>query len=263
MTVSRAPTRPALTYVGGPTAAIDFCGLRFLTDPTFDPAGEVYVGPTSTLTKLAGPALPLEALGRIDAVLLSHDHHSDNLDRAGRTMLGQAAQVLTTQAGATRLGGGAVGLVPWQSHGIAMPDGRTVRVTATPARHGPEGGDRGPVIGFVLECSRDERSVIYVTGDTVWYEGVADVAARFAVTTAVLFMGAARVAAAGPSHITMSADDGVQTAKAFPGAFIVPLHFEGWQHFSESRADVDRAFAAAGLSDRLHWPEPGKAIALR
>jgi hypothetical protein len=37
-------------------------------------------------------------------------------------------------------------------------------------------------------------------------------------------------------------------------ATVIPLHFEGWEHFSESRADVERAFAAAGLSDRLQWP---------
>jgi len=61
----------------------------------------------------------------------------------------------------------------------------------------------------------------------------------------------------------MTADDGVHAANAFPDALIVPLHFEGWQHFSESRADVERAFAAAGVSDRLRWPEPGRAIELR
>lgn len=263
MTTTNSRDQLSLTYVGGPTIAIDFGGLRFLTDPTFDAGGGEYKTPTSTLTKIDGPAIALEALGHIDVVLLSHDHHFDNLDRAGRAMLGQASQVLTTLVGADRLGAGAIGLAPWQSHGIATPDGRTVRITAAPARHGPEGGDRGPVIGFVLECNGDEHSVLYVAGDTVWYEGVAAVADRFPVTTAVLFMGAARVAAAGPSHLTMTATDGVHAARAFPEALIVPLHFEGWQHFSESRADVDRTFSAAGLSDRLRWPEPGRPIALR
>ena len=79
-------------------------------------------------------------------------------------------------------------------------------------------------------------------------------ARRFAVKTAILFLGAARVAAVGPFHLTMTATEAVQAARAFAGARIVPLHCEGWEHFSESRADVERAFREAGMSDRLFWP---------
>jgi hypothetical protein len=39
-------------------------------------------------------------------------------------------------------------------------------VTATPARHGPAGGDRGPVIGFVLRISDGSLPPVYVSGDT-------------------------------------------------------------------------------------------------
>ena len=116
--------------------------------------------------------------------------------------------------------------------------------------------------GFVLQRDDAPDRALYVSGDTVWYEGVAEVAARFHVTTAVLFMGAARVAAAGPAHITMTAEDGVHAARAFSAAVIVPVHFEGWKHFSESRSDIERVFAAAVLSHRLRWPEPNAAITL-
>jgi L-ascorbate metabolism protein UlaG (beta-lactamase superfamily) len=39
------------TYIGGPTALIEIDGLRFLTDPTFDPAGTTYETPVYTLRK--------------------------------------------------------------------------------------------------------------------------------------------------------------------------------------------------------------------
>ncbi len=45
-------------------------------------------------------------------------------------------------------------------------------------------------------------------------------------------------------------------------AVIVRLHFEGWEHFSESREDIAAAFARAGLADRLRWPVPGRTIAV-
>jgi L-ascorbate metabolism protein UlaG (beta-lactamase superfamily) len=253
--------RLRVTYVGGPTALLESGGLRLLTDPTFDPAGESYTTPVYTLRKTQAPALTPEAVGAVDAVLLSHDHHFDNLDRAGCAFLPRARRVLTTVAGAERLGGSAVGLEPWHSRDIPAADGRVLRVTATPARHGPAHADRGPVVGFLLQRA-DEPSApaVYISGDTVWYEGVADVARRSPVFVALLFTGAARVSAVGPWHLTMTAAEAVEAARAFARAAIVPLHFEGWEHFSESRGELEQAFAAAGMNDRLHLLEPGGVV---
>jgi len=248
-----------LTYVGGPTALLEFGGAKFLTDPTFDPSpGEYTTGPV-TLLKTSGPAItPLDA-GPVDFVLLSHDHHADNLDRAGRSLLPRAKTVLTTVEGAERLGGNSIGLNPWQSLDLSVGD-RGLRVVATPARHGPPENDRGPVVGFVLQIPNAPEHAVYFSGDTVWYEGVAEVARRFPITVAILNLGAARVPQVGPFHLTMTAAEGVEVARAFSGAAIVPLHFEGWAHFSEGRAAIEQAFGAAGLSSRLCWPEAGKAI---
>ena len=246
-----------ITYIGGPTALIEMDGLRLLTDPTFDPAGSEYQGPGYTLCKTLGPALAASSLGRIDAVLLSHDHHFDNLDTAGRELLATAAAVFTTEAGAARLGGQAIGMKPWDTHDLVARDGRTVRLTATPARHGPEHGDRGPVIGFVLDQPAGGEPTVYVSGDTVLYDAVVEVARRFRVAVAVLFMGSARVAAAGPPPLTFTASEGVAAARIFGDATVVPLHYEGWAHFSENRDDIAAAFAAAGLQERLRWLQPG------
>jgi L-ascorbate metabolism protein UlaG (beta-lactamase superfamily) len=173
-----------LTYVGGPTALLEIGGLRILTDPTFDPAGGEYRAPSYSLHKTQGPAVRLEALGRINVVLLSHDHHFDNLDTSGRELLARVDTVLTTRAAAERLGTPAKGLSPWESHDLALPDGSVLRVTAAPARHGPVGGDRGPVVGFVLHRPGESKRAIYFSGDTVWYEGVAEVARAFRVDVA-------------------------------------------------------------------------------
>jgi L-ascorbate metabolism protein UlaG (beta-lactamase superfamily) len=248
-----------LTCIGGPTVLLELGGLRLLTDPTFDPAGSEYPTPVYTLHKTTGPARSADEMGRIDAVLLSHDHHFDNLDRAGREMLSGARQVFSTIAGAERLGQGAIGLAPGDQQVLRAPDGRQLLITATPARHGPPGGDRGPVIGFMLRWSDAPEKVVYLSGDTVLYDGVAQLFGREPIRIAVLFAGAARVAAAGPSHLTFTASELVEVARACPGALIVPVHVEGWAHFSESRKDVEAAFARAGLRERLCVLEPGEA----
>ena len=122
-----------ITLIGGPTALIEIDGLRLLTDPTFDAPG-AYQLPHVKLEKLSGPALGTEAIGDIDAVLLSHDQHADNLDHSGKDFLPRAKRVLTTIAGARRLGGHAEGLAPWASVELTGGAGHSLTVTATPAR---------------------------------------------------------------------------------------------------------------------------------
>lgn len=107
------------TYIGGPTALIEIHGLRVLTDPTFDAGGTSYETPVYTLRKTTDPAVAADALGRIDAVLLSHDHHFDNLDRAGRAMLSQARRVFAPAVGAERLNGITTGIAPWRAFAAA------------------------------------------------------------------------------------------------------------------------------------------------
>jgi L-ascorbate metabolism protein UlaG (beta-lactamase superfamily) len=258
--MSPAPLR--VTYIGGPTALLECAGLRFLTDPTLDPAGTDYPTPVYTLHKTQSPALPAAGIDHIDAVLLSHDHHFDNLDHAGRAAVAIAGMTYTTRTGAERLGAMARGLEPWESVDLPTPGGGSLRLTATPARHGPAGGDRGPVIGFILTDLRHPEASTWFSGDTVWYEGVEEVGRRFRVGTALLNLGAAKVAAAGPDPLTFTAAQAVELARAWPETLIIPLHFEGWTHFSEGQAEVARAFAAAGLESRLRWLEPGKRTTL-
>lgn len=250
----------AITHIGGPTALLDFGGVRVLTDPTFDPPGGEYQTGPVMLRKLSGPALTPEQVGVIDHVLLSHDHHFDNLDHAGRVILTRTKTVFTTEEGSQRLQGNSVGLKDWEITDVTSESGRTLRVVATPARHGPAGLNRGPVIGFVLFFADQSDNAIYVSGDTVWYEGVAEVAKRFPIRTALLHLGAARVPAVGPFHLTMTANEAVEAARAFAQATIVPVHYEGWAHFSEGRAQIEEAFRNAGLSDRLRWLQAGQVM---
>jgi L-ascorbate metabolism protein UlaG (beta-lactamase superfamily) len=213
------------------------------------------------LEKLSGPALGAEAIGEVDAVLLSHDQHADNLDHSGKAFLAKAKRVLTTVAGAKRLGGHAEGLMPWATTELGGKDGRSLTVTATPARHGPAGIEplSGDVIGFVL-TSKDKSPPIYISGDTVWYDGVAEVARRFKAGVVLPFAGAAQTR--GPFHLTMDTNDTIETAHAFPDAVIVPLHTDGWAHFRQDAKDLRASFDTLGFGSRLKILEPGVATVI-
>lgn len=245
-----------ITHLGTATIILEIGSLRFLTDPAFDPPGGKYsFGFGTGSKKLTAPAIPLEQIGNIDAVLLSHDHHADNLDNAGRAFLPKAKQVLTTTSGAKRLKGNAIGLPLWQSIEVKSQDGFSVKITATPARHGPPFSQPivGEVIGFVLEWEGQKQGVLYISGDTVWFSGVAEVANRFKVGVALLHLGGVRFSISGPLRYTFNGKEAVQAAKAINPHKIIPIHYEGWTHFQETRGESEKAFVEAGLDNKVLW----------
>lgn len=257
-------------YIGTATALLEIGGLRLLTDPAFDPENTTYTTPVYTLHKFKPPTVTVDHIGHIDHVLLSHDHHLDNLDHLGMQLLTKVDSVITTTQGADRLnnqgarpgdapapkGIHATPLDTWQTIELPTKDGRILTITGTPCRHGPAGSDRGPVTGFILNFKGETKDAIYITGDTVYYEGVEDVARRFDIARILLFIGAARIAAVGPAHLTMTVEESMKAANLFAHAVITPLHFEGWEHFSEGYDEIVRQYTAAGLLDRLHWAPP-------
>jgi len=119
--------------------------------------------------------------------------------------------------------------------------------------------ERGAVIGFIVFFTDAPEQSIYISGDTVWYEGVAEVAKRFPAEVAILHIGAARVPEVGSFHLTMTSEEAVKAAEAFPEAIIIPTHYEGWGHFSEGAKDIRSAFQAAKMEHRLFWPKPGQS----
>jgi len=247
-----------LTLVGGPTAVLEYAGLRWLTDPALSEPGEYQGG----LVKTTGPAIAPEVLPPIDVVLVSHEHHSDNLDPAGREFLPQARRVLTTAQGAERLGGNATGLEPWSSVPVERPGSGPVTVTAVPAQHGPDGTDHitGPVIGFILEADGEDK--VYVSGDNASLEVVRTIAERVGgIDLAILFAGAVQLPHRfDGAYLTLSSDRAAEAAKLLGVRAALPVHFEGWTHFTQGARELRAAFAGNSVSDRLVLAERGETV---
>jgi L-ascorbate metabolism protein UlaG (beta-lactamase superfamily) len=253
-----------LTHIGGPTVLIEFAGWRLLTDPTFDPAGGKYrFGWGTGSTKLTDPAIAAEEIGPIDAVLLSHDHHDDNLDAAGRALLPAAGTTVTTEAGARRLGSNARGLAPWASTELTANGKPTIEVTATPCRHGPPLSRPivGDVVGFSLRWEGQEHGALWISGDTVLYDGVREVADRVEVGTALVHLGGVRFPISGPLRYTMAGAEAVELCGLLGPHTTIPIHYEGWRHFRQGRDQVEGelAKAPAEFRESLRWLPIGVA----
>jgi L-ascorbate metabolism protein UlaG (beta-lactamase superfamily) len=163
-----------------------------------------------------------------------------------------------TPVAAERLGGTAVGLRPWEERHAGR-----VTVTAVPAQHGPDGTEHltGPVTGFVLAASDGPR--VYVSGDNASLRLVTEVAGRFPqVDLAVLFAGAARTPLV-DGYLTLTSQEAVEAARILGAPPVLPLHTDGWAHFTQDGASFRAAFAAAGLDSLLLPAIPGQAATLR
>ncbi|MBJ7521807.1 MAG: MBL fold metallo-hydrolase [Solirubrobacteraceae bacterium] len=256
-----------LTHVGGPTVLIEVGGWRILTDPTFDAPGRRYAfGWGTSSRKVAGPAMAPEALLPIDAVLLSHDHHDDNLDDAGRALLPHADVIVTTTSGARRLGGAARGLAPWETTTLEAPGKVAIEVTATPCRHGPPLSHPlvGDVVGFALRWDGQEHGVLWITGDTVLYDGVREAARRLAVDTAIVHLGGVRFPVTGPLRYTLTGEEAAELIELAGPRQAIPVHYEGWSHFRQGRAAAEAAFSHAPerVRERVRWVPIGTPVDL-
>jgi L-ascorbate metabolism protein UlaG (beta-lactamase superfamily) len=250
----------AISVLGGPTTVVDIGGRRIVMDPTFDPPGV-----HAYLTKLTGPAVSADVLGPIDAVLISHDQHPDNLDDDGRRMALASPLVLTNPGAAGRLGPPAVGLQPWDSYQV--PGSGPLAVQAVPAIHGPADGQRDAsghinceVTGFVLSGPR--LPTVYLSGDNASMAAVKEVADRVHdIDIAVLFAGAASVATKERGRpLTLSAARAAAAAELLGPKLVIPAHVDGWAHFKEGTAELVAAFDQAGISSLLQVAAHGDWI---
>jgi len=261
-----------LTRIGGPTVLVELDGWHILIDPTFDAPGRRYsFGWGTSSRKTLGPTVAADDLGRIDLALVSHDHHADNLDDAGRELLRSAGAVVTTASGAGRM---AQRMPLANLHGLragervllpgAGPGVPTLEITATPCRHGPPLSHPivGDVIGFAIRRAGESRTALWVTGDTVLYPPLRQVAADLDIDVAIVNAGGVRFGITGPLRYTMNGREAVELIHLASPRVAALAHYDGWSHFRDGEEGLSAALDAAPASvrERALWLTDGVAV---
>src|SRR4051812_28010123 len=89
----------AITHLTTACVLLEVGSVRILTDPIFDTGRVRYRLSTGAYaTRSIGPSIAPEKLLPIDAVLLSHSHHADNLDPSGRSFIKRCSTIITCAA---------------------------------------------------------------------------------------------------------------------------------------------------------------------
>ena len=65
------------------------------------------------------------------------------------------------------------------------------------------------------------------------------------VGVALPHLGGVRFPITGPVRYSMTARQAVELCRLIRPRTIVPVHYEGWQHFQQPRAAIEREFARA------------------
>ncbi|EYE91583.1 MBL fold metallo-hydrolase [Aspergillus ruber CBS 135680] len=246
-----------VTHIGTATAILEINGINFLTDPFFSPAGTSFNRGHVVLKVSDDPALRMDQLPTIDAVLLSHEDHEDNLDPLGRQLL-DGRRVYTTPDGAKNLAPrpAVYGMKPWTEleHTIG---GKKFKIIATPTKHVPGDECTGFIVtGEDFGTGREGLpNAIYFTGDTVYIEELNSIADRYHVRVAVMNLGNAHVPTTMEPEsplmqITMGGKDGAKLFRALKADVLVPMHYESWGHFTQFGEGLKQAFEEEGISDK-------------
>jgi L-ascorbate metabolism protein UlaG (beta-lactamase superfamily) len=255
-----------MEFIGNATTLLRCGPFTLLTDPNFLHRGQrAYLGFGLTSKRLTEPALRIDELPRLDAVVLSH-LHGDHWDRVARGKLDRGLPIVTTPHAARRLQGWhrfrhATGLRTWESHTM-VKDGALLRITALPGRHAP-GAVRfllPPVMGSLLEFGPATGEVqyrLYITGDTLMFDGIQQIARRNRdIDLAILHLGGTKLP--GGIMVTM---DGVQGADLFetirPGR-AVPVHYNDYGVFSSPLDEFRGEMERRGFGDQATYIEPGQ-----
>ncbi|WP_437475982.1 MBL fold metallo-hydrolase [Sorangium sp. So ce1014] len=262
-------TSARLQWRGGPTAILERDGLRLLTDPVLGPRGPVaFVLPKHPSTGVEDAPVarytdpPAEPLGRLDVILLSHNH-ADHFDAVAKETLPKDVPfVLPPDAAEAARAAGFTRLTPldWDSETVIPTRAGRLRILAVPANHAHDAAldaTLGKGNGYVLRWEGETPYSIYWTGDSVFTEPMRAVAARFAPIDLWLpHLGAVGVDGARGLR-TMDAEEAVAAAALLRARHVIPIHHTTFGHYREPvTAFVQRA-ATKHLPAHIHVPADG------
>ncbi|HEX5781926.1 MAG TPA: MBL fold metallo-hydrolase [Solirubrobacteraceae bacterium] len=247
-----------LRLIRNATLLVRVADRTLVVDPMLDPAGarppvEDTANPVrNPLVELPEPPEVIVELAQ--GVLVTHLHR-DHLDETAIRLLPKDLPVFCQPPDAEPLS--------------AFEDLRPVedelewdglRISRTGGRHGTGriAEALGPVSGFVLAA--EGEPTLYIAGDTIWCDEVAEALDRHRPDVVVVNAGAARFLEGDP--IVMTADDVVAVARHAPQARVVAVHLEAINHCPLTRADLHQRLHEEGLTERVTVPEDGAEVPL-
>ena len=252
----------SVQFIGNATVLIRYGGMTILTDPTFIHSHEqVSIGYGMHSTRLVDPAMDITDLPPLDLIVLSH-FHGDHFDQVAERDLDKSVPIITNREAAKELEERGFRyskpIETWSFVSVEKGDVQ-LRVTSLPGRHGPPLSDlvMPEVMGSLLEFEPLGHAPfrIYITGDTLMFEGLSEIPRRHRdIDLALIHLGGTRVLGI---LVTMDAKQGVELMKLVRPRRAIPIHFNDYDVFTSPLSDFVKEVSAAELDDRVHYLSHG------
>jgi L-ascorbate metabolism protein UlaG (beta-lactamase superfamily) len=255
----------SIFFVGTATIVLRYAGFTILTDPNFLHAGDhVHLGYGLTSKRVTNPALDIDALPPIDFVMLSH-YHGDHFDHIAEEKLRKDLPVITNGYAASKLKGkgftAPIALNTWDSMTVTKGDA-SARITSLPGRHAPGVVNAllPPVMGSMLEFQATANGGttlrLYITGDTLVYDGLREIPRRYPQIDLALFhLGGTRILGI---LVPMDARQGVEAIKIINPREVIPIHYNDYTVFKSPLEEFKQAVEAAGFAARVKYLSHGE-----
>lgn len=248
--------RARVVWVGHASFLVQSAGMNILIDPNW----ATWLG--GVVKRAHRPGLTLQALPRIDAVLISHAHH-DHLNIKTLRAISDGQPIFVPKGVGQLVSKCGFGEV------VEMSRWDTVRlngleISFTPARHWGaryvHDVHRG-FGGFLLRQPDIEGSTtIYHAGDSAYFDGFHEIGKRHVIDVALMPIGAYRPVSGRGVH--MNPEEALAAFRDVGAKKMVPMHYGTFpltrEPLEEPLQRLLLASSASGLRNRISVLEPGE-----
>nr|WP_315028765.1 MBL fold metallo-hydrolase [uncultured Chryseobacterium sp.] len=244
------------------TLLLNIDGCSILIDPMLGGKGSLGKFPM-TDNDLLNPLVDLpfskdeliKKLQTVDAVAVTH-LHPDHWDADAIELIDKKIPIICSENISGQIAEqGFQNIIPIHDH-IYWEN---IEISITKGKHGT--GDieekMGIVNGFVFK--KDNRSV-YIVGDSIWYDDVAQEIRKHQPEHIVVAGGAATFSVGDP--IIMTSEDIIKACQHAPDAKVWVTHLEAVSHCKEDRKFIQGNIKENGLESQCFILKDGKEIEL-